>query len=224
MKPAVIYCIPGLGLSHQIFGQIKLAGYVIKPLEWIEPQGWETIEAYAYRLAKPLEKEGSNVILIGHSFGGVLAQEISRIREVRMIFLISSIQCRVETPWRLKLMSNGLLHRLLSKHIILLTFPFWARTHSYRTPELRAIFRNSVRNLSTHYFQWSLKRLSEWQGGKQLSSILIRIHGTRDVTFLRERVLYVTHEIEGGDHNMIYLKGAVISKLIQSHLKEDNTG
>ncbi|MDW3192065.1 MAG: alpha/beta hydrolase [Cytophagales bacterium] len=218
MSRLSIFCLPGLGLSTRIFDQLAIEFGELIMLDWIEPKGWESIKEYAFRLSEPLLDAEGEIVLIGHSFGGVLAQEISRLRPVKQIILISSMMRHHEIPVRLKLLGQYGLHRLITRQIILLTFPFWARTHSYRTPELRQVFRASVRSLSSHYFRWALYHISTWKDIDLLEIPVFRIHGDKDVTFEIQKIQHVDHLVKGGDHNMVYLKGKEILEVINQLL------
>ncbi len=218
-KPRV-FCIPGLGLSSQFLENLKLEYGIVTCLDWIEPNAWESIPDYAGRMSEPLNDVEGDVVLIGHSFGGIIAQEIAILRPVKQLILISTMLNPQEAPHRLKLLGKHRLHRLISKELILSTFPFWARTHSYRSPELRALFRKSVQRLSSHYFRWSLYQIATWPGTWGSDAHIIRLHGTRDVTFRSKKIDHVDHWIVKGDHNMIYLKGEEVSKIINQYLSD----
>lgn len=217
-KKEVVFCIPGLGLNRRMFERLELSEYRIQYLNWIEPEGWETIAEYARRLAKPIEICSSEVVIIGHSFGGVMAQEIAKILPVKLIVLISSTMNQYETPWRLRILGRFSLHLLVTRTTILMTFPVWSRTHGYRTRELRTIFRDSVKELSTSYFQWSLKRLAQWNGAEDKHTPIVRIHGTKDLTFPRQLIRHLDHEVVGGDHAMVFRKAEEISSIINHEL------
>lgn len=219
MSKLQVFCIPGLGLTSQFFKNLEIAYGEVNHLDWIEPDGWETISTYARRISEPLDDLKGEIVLIGHSFGGVVAQEIAAHKPVKHLILISSMRNPEEAPGRLKLLGKYGLHRLISRKVILFSFPFWARTHSYRTSVLRALFRDSVRSLSSHYFRWSLLQIATWSGVRQLEIPVFRIHGTRDVTFLIKKIDHIDHVIPEGDHNMIYLKGEEISKVVNEQLR-----
>lgn len=218
MSKLQIFLIPGLGLSRRFFENLIIEYGEVTYLDWIEPNHSETLKDYARRISASMGDLQGEVVLIGHSFGGIIAQEIGAIRPVKQVILISSMMSPEEAPDRLKLLGKYGLHRLISKELILLTFPFWARTHSYRTSTLRALFRESVHKLSSHYFRWSLFQIARWNGFSGPEVPILRIHGTRDVTFLIRKIDFVDHVIPGGNHNMIYLRGAEISKIINEQL------
>ncbi|HWA32524.1 MAG TPA: hypothetical protein VG737_00265, partial [Cyclobacteriaceae bacterium] len=71
-----LYLLSGLGADKTALDFIDLSGYKCTHLEWIQPVKNESIESYAKRLSKPIDT--IRPILIGVSFGGMMAIEISR--------------------------------------------------------------------------------------------------------------------------------------------------
>ena len=77
-----IYFIPGLGFDRRIFQNLELVSADIEYIDWIEPISLnENIKAYATRLATQIDHHSDGTILIGHSFGGVISQEIAQIKK-----------------------------------------------------------------------------------------------------------------------------------------------
>ena len=93
-----IYLIPGLGFDHRIFSKLNLEEQNIQYFNWIEPLEHESIRKYAERLAEDIVDDGERTLLIGHSLGGILSQEIACFKQVGQIVLISSIKSRKELP------------------------------------------------------------------------------------------------------------------------------
>ena len=107
------YFISGLGADRTVFRNIHLPS-TFEPvhLNWIEPQKNESLPSYAFRLAEKIDPS-KPFILIGLSFGGMLAVEISRIYKPKQLILISSIRSAQDLPllykWagRLRLRENS---------------------------------------------------------------------------------------------------------------------
>jgi len=79
-------------------------------------------------------------ILVGHSFGGILAQEMTAFLLVQKVFLISSIQNVQENPWFFKILAPFGLYRIITQKFILTSFAFWGSSHGYDTPAAIALF------------------------------------------------------------------------------------
>ena len=85
-----VYFIPGLAAGKEIFEYISLPEelYDVHIIEWIIPKKNETIKQYAKRMAALVEKK--KPILIGVSFGGVMAQEMNEFLDLKKFVSISN--------------------------------------------------------------------------------------------------------------------------------------
>ena len=73
-----VYLMPGMAANPLIFEGLDLPeNFVIHYLEWLLPKEKESLNSYCKRLSADIK--GSNIILIGVSFGGIIVQEISKI-------------------------------------------------------------------------------------------------------------------------------------------------
>ncbi len=104
-----LFCIPGFGVDDKIFGNLKLNAEPVF-INWLNPLGHESISNYATRMATAIDED--HPILLGISFGGMIALEIAKQRPVKQIILISSVKSRNELPGRLKLIGQLRLNRL----------------------------------------------------------------------------------------------------------------
>jgi len=109
-----IYIFSGLGVDERVFATIDFSGLNTVFVDWIDPLKNETFESYAKRISKDFEKDS---VLIGLSFGGMLAVEVSKIIPVKKVILIASAKNKNELPkWFLlagKLKLNRILPSLL---------------------------------------------------------------------------------------------------------------
>ncbi|MEM6807462.1 MAG: thioesterase domain-containing protein [Bacteroidota bacterium] len=84
--------IPGLGFTQAVFQNLEWELAEKFGLEWIEPLGNESLDAYAKRMAEPLRAASYPLVLLGHSFGGMMASYMTKLLEVESVGLISSIR------------------------------------------------------------------------------------------------------------------------------------
>lgn len=214
-----IYCIPGLGFDRRIFSKLSFPDYNLVYIDWIEPLPRETIESYAHRMSKEINP--SNAIIMGHSFGGVIGQEIAKQLSIHHLILVSSLKLSDELPLNLKLISPLRLSFLLSKSIILSTFPFWARSYGYTSKEDRILFRSMISKQSNHYLKWAIKTLSGWKHSSIPSEITIcQIHGTRDKTLPYSKIKGPKHPIQGGGHFMIFQEAQKIETIVNNFIAQ----
>ena len=216
-----LYFIPGLGFDRRIFQNLNLRGLERRYLDWIEPEKSESIKNYATRLAAPIEPTSKDVVIIGHSLGGILSQEIAKLKKVKLIILLSSVRSRKEIPLFFRMIEPTGLYHLFTKKITLSTFSLWGKNHDYVTQEEQALFKAMLSKQSNIYLQWALRTLSVW--GKEVqedvSSVkVIQIHGRLDKTFPVHLLDQVDEVVNEAGHFMVFKKPEEVSKLILKHL------
>jgi hypothetical protein len=126
-----IYLIGGLGVDERVFTTIHFKDYEKQVVKWIEPLPNEPLPEYCKRLLPQIDSP--NPIIAGVSFGGVIANEISKLIPVKQVILISSIRSRSEMPWLFRLAGNLNIHKIIPFNLArkanrLLRWPFGYRT------------------------------------------------------------------------------------------------
>ena len=124
---ATIYLISGLGADASVFQRLDFGNHEIKFIEWLEPNQDESLQTYASRLAAQINT--GLPILIGVSFGGMIAVEIAKIIDCQKVILISSAKNKREIPLLYRFFGLLDIHRLipvrLLKHANMLTYFFF---------------------------------------------------------------------------------------------------
>jgi pimeloyl-ACP methyl ester carboxylesterase len=92
-----IYFVSGLGADERVFRLLKFEGYQPVHLHWVAPQAGESIADYAQRLSTQIKSDCP--IIIGLSFGGMIAVEIGKHISVEKVILISSVKTTSEIPF-----------------------------------------------------------------------------------------------------------------------------
>ncbi|MEM7375672.1 MAG: alpha/beta hydrolase [Bacteroidota bacterium] len=215
----MVYFIPGLGFDHRMFAQLSFPGLSLTFIDWIPPMGQESIASYAHRLASIIPQDGGSV-LVGHSFGGVLCQEIASQKDIRKIILLSSIQSREELPFHFKIVAPLRLEKLFTKELTIRTIKYWGKAHDYAKGEEQDLVKEMVGKYSNHYLQWALRTLSSWKGAAvPASTALVHIHGEQDSTLPIALIKQVDYRIKEAGHFMIYKRAKELSPLILQEIK-----
>src|ERR1700758_372822 len=100
-----IYLIPGVGANDKIFQNLDLSGYEVVHLKWPRHRKNETIQSYVKRLV-PQIKTDTQPVLIGLSFGGIVAIELAKLINPFKTILISSIKTYHERPLKLLFLNS----------------------------------------------------------------------------------------------------------------------
>ena len=205
-----VYFISGLGASDKAFEKLNFPKkLIIKHIRWVVPKEKETIESYALRMSKQISDK-ENFSLVGLSFGGIIAQEMSQIVHPTKTVIISTIKNRNEMPFWMKAVAQFGIHRLLptgfftNNHV--LSYVFFRKLRSQKMPSLDRYF-----DFRDHaYLRWSIDQLLNWKPKVSIEE-LIHIHGTNDLIFPISNIDRPI-PIEGGRHLMILSKAKEISQ------------
>ncbi len=208
-----IYFVPGLAASAKIFERIQLPkdSFEVHFLEWIIPTSVnESLEAYAKRMAEFVTE--SNAVLVGVSFGGIMAQEMSKFLTVQKIILISSIKSSKELPPMLKVLEKTHLYKLFpSKYIS--SFEQYA-TYAFGdfVKKKVKLYKKYLSVRDVLYLDWAIENVLKWNQTEPLKNT-VHIHGTNDHIF---PIKYIKDciPVENGTHVMILFKAKTISNLI----------
>lgn len=212
-----IYGFSGLGADERVFHLLndKLKK-PISPIPWIAPAEEESIEQYASRISEQIEKE-KEIVLVGVSFGGIIATEIAKRTTVKKIILISSIATKEEVPWYFKLTGSLNTGKLIpEKHII--PPPLVANWFfSVKQTEHKELLKDILKHTDTSFAKWAVEKISTWANTSEPEGI-IRIHGTHD------RVLPITRKvsvkINNAGHFMIVQRADEIAGIINEILDD----
>lgn len=213
------FLIPGLGFNSKTFKHLKLPSAAsITFIDWKEPEHEEKLDDYIKRMAKDIDNDIPNKVLIGHSFGGVMVQEIGQIVEhVEKIFLISSIKRPSEMSWNIKVLRKLPLYKLVNHDLINSTFPIWAKLHDFHNKEERDAFTDMVNDMTISYFRWAVNAIVNWKGIKFRKKDPIHIHGDNDHTFYYNKIRNPI-TIRNGGHFIVYNRADEVSEIIRKEL------
>ena len=208
-----LFLISGLGADQRVFEFLDLSGYKLNYVDWIHPLPDESIEQYAQRLLKqiPVEKP----ILIGVSFGGIVAIEIGKLIPTEKIIQVSSAEVRSAIPWYFRLAGKLQFHKLLQGSIrppARLLYYFFGVKEPYEKELLLKI----IRETDPAFLKWAIDKIVHWENTTLLPNVTI-IHGNKDNIFPNQMT---NNLILDGGHFMIVNMADVISRTIRGILSK----
>lgn len=210
----IIYAIPGLGATADLYAHTQVKGYVVKVLKWPEPRSAWTMKEYAAAFMPQLPvKSSAPVNLMGVSFGGMLCAELASMIPVNKVVLLSSCQNEQELPWTIKLFRYLPLHRVIPDYLICrigyLTRPFLGFPVSYASH-----FRLMLRQMPKGYFYHCMNYIVNWKRRIQLPE-LVRIHGLNDKILWRSNISNVNFDIPDGEHVMVFTRYNEVNQCLE---------
>lgn len=222
-----LVCIPGLGYDRRIFQKLSLPGFNLIFIDWLEPEKKESMAAYVRRMADQLGSLKGSISLLGHSFGGVLAQHLARYfsdhssLSVERIILVSSIKARKELSPGFRSIAPLGIQVFFHKSWVLPSVHLWGSGHGFTDPEKLALFKSMVSGYSNHYLRWALRQLSLYQDLQLPGDVsLFHFHGDDDKTLGVKFIQAPFREIKGGNHIMILDKADLLNPLILEILRD----
>ena len=210
-----VYCISGLGADERLFQFIDIDAKK-KAIKWIKPYKNENLREYAKRLEGQIEKN-SKIILIGVSFGGIVAIELSKILNPELTIIVSSIKNEKELPLYLRVIGKLKLHklvpvRMLHKSDKIMRYFFGIE----KEDESKLLLKDMLKKTDSAFIKWSIDQILKWKNEEDATH-LFHIHGTHDRIFPVRKINGAT-QIQEGTHLMIVNKATEISTLLNEKI------
>ncbi len=208
-----IYAISGIAADDRVFQFLNLDN-PLQYLPWIEPLPDETLKSYAHRMMTTYGiDQVEKPIILGLSFGGMLATEMAKIIPGSKAILISTSETRSELPLAIKagakMKANKFIPDMLANPPIDLAAKFFG---TKKKELLKAILADS----DIDFTRWALGAIGKWENDVRLSEKL-KIHGTEDIVIpLVDKSSVI---IDSGTHLMILDKPDEVSRAINDYLK-----
>lgn len=207
-----IYLISGLGADRRAFQKLILPeNFELVYLDWIDPLPREPLESYASRLALKIDNS-SPFYLVGLSFGGMLATEISKKLKPAHTFLISSNPVYKDLPWYYRAAGRLSLEKLVPVPLLKRVNAIGLKFLGAKTAAELALLRQLVIDSDPVFMKWALTCILTWRNQERPSG-LTHIHGTAD-NVLPMRYTHPDIQIKGGGHFMVYANAEEISEII----------
>ena len=204
-----LFLISGLGADRRVFEFLDLSEYKLNHVEWVRLVSDESIEQYAQRLLTQIP--GVKPMLVGVSFGGIIAVEIAKQIETEKVILISSVKTRSELPGYFRLSGELNLHKILPTSIH--TPPGFIINNLFgvKTESEKKLLKTIIKDTDPVFLKWAIDKIANWRN-KELLPNMITIHGTHDRIFPKQKADYM---VENGGHFMVVSHAREISRFLK---------
>ncbi|MEL7332072.1 MAG: alpha/beta hydrolase [Cyanobacteria bacterium J06560_2] len=207
-----IYFVSGLGADERIFQWLRYEGFRPIHIQWVSPEKGESIEDYAKRLTTQIEDE--NPVVVGLSFGGMIAVEIAKHIATEKVILLSSVKEVSEVPFYFKLFRAIPLHRIVPFKSLLWAF-YWLAYWLF-APEgtdQKKLLKTVLVETDPHFLKWALHKVVVWRN-KDVPENLVHVHGRSDRIF-PFRFVTPDYTVENSGHLMVMNRAEEISDLLE---------
>ena len=117
-----VYCLTGLGADSTVFELLDIS-YSKVCIEWTPSFKWESMTDYAKRLCDQVDTS-EPFVLLGVSFGGMLAVEMNKYIKPEQTILITSLARRSELPFWIRWVGKIRINRILPSFLFT-SHPAW---------------------------------------------------------------------------------------------------
>ncbi|MFC3158672.1 hypothetical protein [Chryseobacterium arachidis] len=207
-----IYVVSGLGADFKVLEKIQFPEHhEIVFIDWLIPYQNEEFSHYVIRMAEKIDVS-EPFYLLGYSFGGIMVQEINKLKPAQKIVILGSIKSDKEKSRLIKTGEVTGIPRILP-----------VRLFNQRTAEMYGVIRKffdsknpkilqyfTVRD--SYYLKWSVEKISAWKFDENPD--VIQILGDRDIVFpiKNSKPDFI---IKGGTHLFPLMKFKEVSYILK---------
>jgi len=215
----MIYLISGLGTNEKAFARIDLGGRPFTFLPWIKPQRNELLDHYLDRFAAGINPN-EEIIFIGLSMGGMIAQNLAQKFKTSKIILISSVISEKEYSMLFRFFRFTGLYKLAPVKLLLKFRFFIYQLFGASSGNEKKFLIELLADADPQLIHWSLDIVAKWkQVFTHPPGNLYRIHGKKDPIF-PHKYIGKAQLIEGGSHVMIVTKATSVNEWLKKILDE----
>ena len=213
-----VYFLSGLGVDKRVFKNLDLSGNFSKYfLEWIQPIPNESFSSYAKRMTAFID-EREPFILVGLSFGGMMAVEMSKFVHPLKTIIISSATNNFQLPWFVKTIRYMPLYKIMPSQLLKKTNSLFYYLFGIKTKEEKILLKDILKGTDPLILKWSINAIAKWKN-KTVPANLIHIHGDGD-KLLPVKLTKANIIVKRGEHFMIYSKAKEISQIMNKILAQ----
>lgn len=207
-----IYVVSGLGADFKVLEKLQFPEqHEIVFIDWLIPEKNESFAAYIQRMADKID-DTQSFYLLGYSFGGILVQEIHKLKPAEKVVILGSIKSDKEKS---RLIRAGEITKIPKILPVSLFNEKTTRAYSVlrkffdpKNPKVLQYFRVK----DPYYLKWSVEKISEWKFEE--TSKVVQILGDRDIVFpiKNSKPDYI---IKGGTHLFPATKFKEVSRILE---------
>lgn len=206
-----LYVVSGLGADFKVLEKITFPQNLeVVFLDWIMPEKNEDFHHYVKRMADRID-DSEPFSLLGYSFGGIIVQEIDKIKAAEKVVIMGSIKSHKEKSRLIKLGEVTKIPRFLPQQLFNINS---ATVYSLargivdpKNPKLLEYF--TVRD--TYYLKWSIEKVSSWKFEENPK--VIQILGSKDIVFPL-KYSKPDYVVQNGTHLFPATKPKEVSKIL----------
>ena len=204
-----VYFISGLGADKRAFSLLDLSFCEPVFVDWISPSKNESLQNYALRLRQQIKDE--HPVVVGVSFGGMLACEMAKADSKMKAIIISSSKSADEFPIYLRIAKYFPLYKWLPGKLLKNRKLNWLL--GAKGEEQKKLIRTILSDADPAFLKWAVWAILNWKE-KIVPTNVKHIHGTADKLLLF-RYVKADFKIRGGTHLMSINRPDEVANLLK---------
>ena len=206
-----VYIFSGLGADKRVFQHMDFTYCNAIFIDWLSPKKNESISNYASRICSQIKHE--NPVLIGLSFGGIMAVEVAKLVKTEKVILIASAKNRSEIPWYYRMAGKFNLHKLLPTKLMKTpnVLSYWL--FGIENSDDKKLLKEILNDTYSTFLKWAINAIATLTNKIQPTNV-IHIHGTAD-RILPIKFAKVDAKVENGGHFMTLNKAKEVSEIVR---------
>ncbi|MGG5210255.1 alpha/beta hydrolase [Chryseobacterium sp. MIQD13] len=207
-----IYVVSGLGADFKVLERLEFPEkYELIFIDWLIPEKDEPFHSYVERMAEKVDVS-EPFCLLGYSFGGIMVQEINKLKPARKVVIMGSIKSDKEKSKFIKTGEITKIPRILPVGMFndkaANVYSVVRKLFDPKNPKILQYFK--VRD--PYYLKWSVEKVSEWKFEE--TPDVIQILGDKDIVF-PIKYSKPDYVIKGGTHLFPATKYKEVSKILK---------
>lgn len=211
-----LYVISGLGGDFKILEKLKF-NHVLEIIfiDWLIPVANENFRNYVARMNDFVD-DTEDFYLLGYSFGGIIVQEIHKLKPAKKVVIMGSLRSDSEKSIVLKAGQRTNIGKVLPT-ILFTSKP--AETYG----AIRGLMDSSNSRMlefftvrDPYYLKWSVEKILSWKMEKIPD--VIQIMGERDIVFPLKNS-QPDYIIKGGTHLFPATKHKEVSAILEKEFE-----
>lgn len=212
-----LYIVSGLGADFSVLERLDFGKEIeVQFLDWMIPNKDEAFSDYITRMADRID-DSQPFFLLGYSFGGIIVQEINKIKPAEKTIILGSIRSDKEKSRLIKAGEITKIPKFLPTQLFneksTVMYSFVRKILDPKNPKILEYFKVK----DPYYLKWSIEKISDWKFDETPG--VIQILGENDIVF-PPKFSNPDYIIKGGTHLFPATKYKEVSGILQKILSE----
>ena len=176
-----LYTISGLGADEKVLEKLTFNQNIeVVHIPLLIPYIYEDFYEYIMRMSASID-DSEEFYLLGYSFGGIVVQEIHKLKPAKKIVILGSIRSDLEKSKLIKAGQKTNAIRYIPTRVFngntTLFYSFFRKLFDPKNPKLTQYFRVK----DPYYLKWSMDKVAHWKFDKIPD--VIQILADKDIVF-----------------------------------------